>query len=260
MTEPRKRGLTGIVPVRNGEELDYCWRLAVASMLPICDEVIISDGESNDGTYEAALEWAQREPKLRLERWPWPNPVGDAWFLQKWLVWTQQHASYDMICHLDADEIFDPSGYDRMKAAVERRESLWFHRVNLWQDPQHEAPHGTVCAHKVVYLGPGELKAVSDNQYPGGDDPEIMTKAKQDPDLRIWHRGFLRDKAKFVKKWRAETTYLLNTIDARCVQCEKTGEDWVTLTMWPDRQLLDHRLPIPEFIKQWLRERGHQII
>jgi glycosyltransferase involved in cell wall biosynthesis len=253
--------MTGIVPVRNGDELDYCWRLAVASLLPVCEEVIISDGESTDGTYEAALALAKEEPKIKVVRWPWPDPVGDHWFLTKWLAWTQQHASYDMICHLDADEVFDPISHHRMRLAVEKREALWFHRINLWKDPQHEAPHGTVCSHLVVYLGPGEHGAVSDNVYPGGNDPEIKAIAKQDPDnkLRIWHLGFLRHKPQFVKKWRTETRYLLNTIDPRCEQCEQTGEDWVELTMWKDRQLIEHGLELPELVRPWLLERGHKL-
>ena len=259
VSDPKKRGLTGIVPVRNGEELDYCWRLAVASLLPVCEEVIISDGESTDGTYQAALAWAKEDPKLKVLRWPWPNPVGDHWFLTKWLNWTQAQASYDMILHLDADEALDRAGDHRIRLAVEKRESLWFHRINLWKDPQHEAPHGTVCAHLVVYLGPGEYPAVSDNVYDGGRDPEIKENAKQHDSLRIWHLGFLRDKRKFLKKWRTESTYLLNTVDPRCGQCEESGEDWVEVTMWKDRQLIEHGLTIPADLRPWLIERGHKL-
>lgn len=258
MSEPRKRGLTGIVPVKNGDELDYCWRLAVESMLPICDEVIISDGESTDGTYQAALAMAAANPKIKVVQWKWPDPKGDHWFLTAWLNWTQQYASYDMICHLDADEAFDPSGYPRMREAIGNRESLWFHRVNLWQDPQHEAPHGTVCAHMVVYMGPGEYGAISDNMYPEGE-PAIKTEAKNHETLRIWHLGFLRDKKKFLKKWRTESTYLVNTVDPRCTRCEATGEDWVKVTMWTDRELILHGLKIPDFLHHWLIGRGHKL-
>lgn len=258
MSVPRQRGLTGIVPVRNGDELDYCWRLAVSSLLPVCDEVIISDGGSTDGTLEAAEALAAANPKVKVVRWEWPDPKGDHWFLTKWLNWTQQLSSYDMVVHLDADEAVDPFSYPRMREAVQHREALWFHRINLWLDPQHEAPHGTVCAHRVVYMGPGEYKAISDNIYEEGE-PDIKQVAKSDDSLRIWHLGFLRDRVKFVKKWRTEATYLVNTVDPRCVQCEQTGEDWVALTMWKDRELIVHGLEIPEFIKPWLKERGHRV-
>lgn len=251
-------GLTGIMAIRNGIELDYCTELAVLSMLPICDEILIGDGGSTDGTREFFTEWAVREPKIHVLDYPWPDPVGDYMIHQKWLNWIQQFAQFDMVCTVDADEVFDPSSYPRMREAVRDHECLWFHRVNLWQDPQHEAPHGTVCGHEVARIGPKELPLVSDQQYPGGE-PEIRVRAKRDPSLRIWHLGFLRDKAKFLKKSRCEQRYLLNTYDARLEQCERTGEDWVPLTMWKDRQLIQHGLIIPEFVKPWLLERGHSI-
>lgn len=255
---PVKKGLCGILAIRDGIELDYCGELAIQSMLPVCDEVLIGDGGSTDGTREFFVEWAKQEPKIRVLDYPWPNPVGDQYIHQKWLNWIQQFSRFNMVCTVDADEVFDPSCYSRMTQAAEKQECLWFHRVNLWKDPQHEAPHGTVCGHEVARLGPVELPLVSDQQYPGGE-PEIRVKALRDASLRIWHLGFLRDQKKFLKKSRREQLFLLNTYDSRLEQCEKTGEDWVELTMWKDRELIEHKFMLPETIKPWLRERGHSL-
>ena len=258
MSTPRQRGLTGIIPVRNGDELDYCWRLSLESMVPVCQEVIISDGGSTDGTLEAAQKIADNSGgRIRCVQWPWPEPRGDHWFLQKWLVWTQEKASYDMVCHLDADEVYDPGSFPKMREAVHKRESLWFHRINLWRDPQHEAPHNTVCSQSVVYLNCCEDKLLSDNIYPGGNDPEHKVNAKTHDSLRIWHLGFLRDKKKFLAKARCEQLYLINTFDPRLAECEVTGEDWVEKTMWPDRPLIEHGIELPLIIKPWLEARGH---
>lgn len=254
---PKKRGMTGIIPVRNCIELDYCPTLGVESMLPICDEILISDGGSTDGTREFFVEWATREPKIKVLDFPWENPVSSNFFLYRWINWTQQRASYDMIASLDADEAFDPASYPRMREAVEKRECLNFIRLNLWRDPFHTCPKGTVCSWLVARLGPSEMPMVSDNIYPPGEEPEIRQNAKNDDSLRIWHLGFLREKEKFFKKCRAELYFLHGIVqDPRLIQAETTGEDWVALCTWKDQPLVEHGFALPELIKPWLKERG----
>jgi hypothetical protein len=252
------RGLTGIVPVRNGNSLGYCWKLAVESMLPICDEVIICDGESTDGTAEDAREMSFESEKIRLISYPWDNPVGDHWFLSRWINYGLKEARYDMQCQLDADEVLDPSSYPMMRLFVKERKPAWFHRVNLWADPQHEAPHGTVCAHECVRLGPIEHPAVCDNLHPV--EPWVNLNSLRHPSLRIWHLGFLRNQPQFLKKAREIQRMLINTFDPNLAACEATGENWVKKCPFPpEKPLIVHGIELPEIIKPWLRAQGHSI-
>lgn len=253
-------GLTGVVPVRNAESLGYCWKVAIESMLPIVSEVIVSDGGSTDQTLPDIEEWLTREPKLKLVHYPWENPVGDVWFLSKWINWTlQNHARYNMQCQLDADEVFDPSSYSAMRDLVRRRRPGWFHRVNLWQDPWHEAPHGTVCAERAVRIGPIEYPAVCDNLHPSEPWVNVNGEAYH-YGLRIWHLGFLRDQDKFLKKAREIMRMLLNTHDQRLAECEQTGQKWFERCPFPpNKPLIKHALTIPENVKPWLRERGFKL-
>jgi len=46
---------------------------SIASALPICDEFLISDGYSQDGTYEVIQKIAILNPKVKVFRDPWPN-------------------------------------------------------------------------------------------------------------------------------------------------------------------------------------------
>lgn len=252
------RGLTGVVPVRNGNSLQYAWQLAVASMLPICDEVLISDGGSTDGTVEEAMLLSAQDPKIKVLHYTWDNPVGDHWFLSRWINWSLQFAQYDMQCQLDADEVFDPSSYGMMRMAIQNRKPVWFHRVNLWADPFHEAPHGTVCAHNCVRLGPIEHPACCDNLHPV--EPWVNLNAENHPGLRIWHLGFLRDQPQFLKKARQIQHMLVNTFDPLLAECERTGESWIKKCPFPpDKPLIQHRIPLPEIILPWLRERKFDV-
>ena len=58
--------------IRNG----YPWRASIKSMLEFCDDVVVVDGGSDDGTYEQLIEWAEEAPRLKvhlIER-DWDHP------------------------------------------------------------------------------------------------------------------------------------------------------------------------------------------
>lgn len=74
------RGLSGYLPIKDNFSLDYCAHLGVKSLLPVCDEVIIVDAGSTDGTVEFFEDWSKVEPKIRvihydLPRLPTPEEV-----------------------------------------------------------------------------------------------------------------------------------------------------------------------------------------
>lgn len=253
------KGITGIVPVRNGKSLQYCFELAIESLLGVCNEVIVSDGESTDGTLEELIEWQKREPKIIVHRHKWENPVGDLWFLSRWINAALTLARYDMQVQLDADEVLDPRSYGMLLWLASRRTPARFHRINLWGDPWTEAPHGTVCAHNPVRLGPIEHPAVCDNLHPV--EPWVNLNCEERlADLRIWHLGFLRDQPQFLKKSREMQMMLVNTYDPILRACETSGESWVKNSPFPkDKPCTQHNITLPPNIIPWLRERGFKI-
>ena len=55
---------------------------AIASVLPICDEFLLSDGYSTDGTFEVVQKLAELNRKIKVHRQKWPekkniNVIGD---------------------------------------------------------------------------------------------------------------------------------------------------------------------------------------
>jgi glycosyltransferase involved in cell wall biosynthesis len=59
----REIKLSGYTTVKNVITSDYPWEQSIQSMLEFCDEVVVLDGGSDDGTYESLLEWANKEIK-----------------------------------------------------------------------------------------------------------------------------------------------------------------------------------------------------
>lgn len=265
-----KQGLSGYVPIRNGFKLDYCFQEAVQSLLPVCDEVIISVGltdnekaNGDDGTLLAALALANSNGKIRVVEDRWAEAVGDPTMLKRWLNRIRAECRFTSQITLDADEVLDPGSYGRVRQIVGSGESLWFYRINLWRDPWHEAPWGTVCGEFVARAGPTSYEMVSD----GPENPEvpIRTQGRREDSLVIWHLGFLRRPQAFFDKSKVMQWHLHNCYDPRLRRAEEENRDWVKDCPFVDAgsgkeiPLRTHGKLLPESIKPWLRERGHQL-
>lgn len=267
-------GLSGYIPVRDGDSLDYSWREAAMSLLPICDELILCDSDSTDGTRQEMDEWAKVNSKLRIINYPWPRlptpdeverddphrPKGDPRMLIAWLEFCRRHCSHRFQITLDADEVLSPRAYPEIQRAMKDGIPRWFSRVNFWGSPFKEAPHGSVCGEKVARFAPTDMEMCSDEPRPEGE-PEIRLKAIDGPDLKIFHLGFLRKQDAFLKKSRVMQGILHNCYDPRLREAEKTGKSWVELSPFPPGwALLDypHR-DWPDYVTSWLKERGYKI-
>jgi glycosyltransferase involved in cell wall biosynthesis len=64
--------ISGFMIVKDVLKQGYPFVEAIASALPICDEFLISDGYSTDGTYEIVEKIAALNPKVKIFREQWP--------------------------------------------------------------------------------------------------------------------------------------------------------------------------------------------
>ena len=63
--EPRVSGYT---TVKDVIEQGYPWKSCIKSLLEFCDEVVVVDGGSSDGTYEKLIDWSKKEQKLKVHK------------------------------------------------------------------------------------------------------------------------------------------------------------------------------------------------
>jgi hypothetical protein len=232
--------------------------LAVASLIPVSDEVIISDGGSTDGTLEKAMAMASKNPKVRVVHYDFGDPVGDVRMLPRWLnAIRTEHCRYGYQLTLDADEVLCPKSYDQIRRLASSNRSAWYSRLNLWKDAHHLAPHNRVCAQVVVRSGPTAWETVSDGFY--DPEPPIKVHATRHPSLRIFHLGFLRKREAFFAKSKVVQRALCNTYDSRLKEAEETGVPWTDLCSgWPEG-LLDYNGDYPPGVAEWLAERGYAV-
>jgi glycosyltransferase involved in cell wall biosynthesis len=65
--------ISGFMIVKDVLEQGYPFVEAIASALPICDEFLISDGCSEDGTYKVLEKISSLNSKVKVYRHRWPN-------------------------------------------------------------------------------------------------------------------------------------------------------------------------------------------
>ena len=60
--------VSGYTTVRNVESQGYPWRKSIGSLLQFCDEVIVVDCGSDDGSFELLQEWAYEDSRIKLHQ------------------------------------------------------------------------------------------------------------------------------------------------------------------------------------------------
>jgi glycosyltransferase involved in cell wall biosynthesis len=255
--------LSGYIPGRDVIKLDYPFFEAAASLLPVCDELILCDSDSTDGTREAMEKFAAEVPepfkgRVRVINRPWEDPVGDRMMLIKWLNWIRPHCKYSMQLTTDADEVLCPKAYPAIREAVAEGGCRYFRRLNFWRDHRHLAPEGRVVGEYVARLGPTAYEMCSDEQRPDGE-PEIRKKAQFDDRLRFFHYGFIRRKQAFIDKTRVVQRAILNDLDQRIVSTEGTDRNWVD-NIDLGRPLIDYPYrDHPPCAHAWLKQNGWEV-
>lgn len=98
--------ISGYTTTKDCNRAQYPWRESIRSLLGFCDEVVVVDGGSADGTLEELSEWAATEPRLKVhlvER-DWSHPrfaVLDG--AQK--AEARSRCTGDFLWQMDADEV-----------------------------------------------------------------------------------------------------------------------------------------------------------
>ena len=115
----REIKLSGYTTIKNVINSDYPWKQSIKSLLGFCDEVVVLDGGSDDGSYEEMLEWAKEEKRLvvkQLKR-DWNDPRF-AMFDGANKAAARTLCSGEWCWQQDVDEIVHEDDYKKIKPLI----------------------------------------------------------------------------------------------------------------------------------------------
>ena len=112
-------GISGYTTTLNCNKNIYPWKQSIQSMLEFCDEVVVVDGGSDDGTWEELDAWSKEEDRVKahLITRDWEHPrfaVFDG--LQK--AEARKRCVGEFCWQQDADEVVHENDYEKIKNLI----------------------------------------------------------------------------------------------------------------------------------------------
>lgn len=252
--------LGGNVVVRDGNRLDFCWKEAILSLLPICDMIAVCESDSSDDTLRELEDMASSDNRIKICRYAWPNPFADIHWFAKWINYCREHVRCDYQIQLDADEVLHEGGYETIKRLLNTpgfNSVVSMERYNFWEDAQHVVPPGHVCSNRVTRLAPQWVWLPSDGLTGHPQEHEI------DPfhnvyavDVKIFHYGFLRNPECFYEKENIIQNAFFGSFDPRLERMRNSfDKDWMKSFTY-GQPLIEFNGRHPVVSRKWLANRG----
>ena len=113
--------ISGYTTTKDCISQQYPYIQAIKSMLNFCDQVVVVDGGSTDGTWESLVELSKKDDRIIIEqkKRDWSHPrfaVFDG--LQK--AYARSLCTSDWCWQMDSDEIVHEEDYEKIKQLIKR--------------------------------------------------------------------------------------------------------------------------------------------
>lgn len=199
--------------------------------------IVFYDDGSDDGTYEALLEFQQNAPvgnKVYIIRSD-ENDFKNEMEHKQHLLDRAIEIGADWIMWLDADEVIEPRGHKEIKALLQNKEldGYAFHQINLWRSDRFYRVDNQYNDGIFVRLwrNNGRLRydpkpGLHQRPYPLGVDKVA------DSDIQIIHYGFATDEA-IVKKYHTYKAHgqegwaLSRLVDESTLTVRRIKPEWM---------------------------------
>src|SRR5690606_3090556 len=131
--------LGGSLFFNNPESQDYCWREAIRCLQAMCDEVVVLDAGSDDGSQDLVMEFVNEETKIvRLPASEW-NKMRGKEKLSHYTNVAKVLLTTEWQFNLQADESVASWCFPFIRQAIERDEETFFcTRINMWGNSKHQ--------------------------------------------------------------------------------------------------------------------------
>lgn len=110
-------GISGFTIVRNALRLDFPLEASIRSLLPVCDEVVVNVGRSEDETLERVRGLG--DPRIRILETEWDTSLGAA-MLAAETARAMRACRHPWGIYIQADEVLHEDGANELAAAIRR--------------------------------------------------------------------------------------------------------------------------------------------
>ncbi len=112
--------MSGFTIVRNAIKLDFPLEASIRSILPICDEVVVNVGKSEDGTLE--LVRGIRDPKIRILETEWDMSLQNR-VLGEETLRAMRACVHPWGVYIQADEVLHERGAEALARAIDEHDA-----------------------------------------------------------------------------------------------------------------------------------------
>lgn len=227
----RIKGLGVSLFVHNAIEFDYCVAESIASMIDLCEEMVVLDCESTDGTTELLQNYLAGYKHVKF--------IKDV----KWEVGTKyerlpilanlakSHLNTPWHFMLQADEVFHEAGTQWLNHIVSKDgagfDAHGVTRINFYGDPDHHVSFTSTrkpCGDFVYRLARTCLIAHGDAE---NIDFTGWAYSNQQSPMMLCHYGFVRDGISLLKKAKDMQTWFWGSpkaVDERVLRMLEEGK------------------------------------
>lgn len=169
--------LSGYTTTRNCISQKYPYESTISSMLDFCDEVVVMDGGSDDGTFERLQDIASENPKLKVYR------ADMQWDSKRFALFdgmlksmAREACTMDFCWQMDSDEVVHETDFEKIKKILgtfpANIDLLALPVIEFWGGPDKVRmdvnPWKWRLSRNKKYIGhgvPGDLRVQEENGY-----------------------------------------------------------------------------------------------
>ncbi len=196
--------VSGFTIIRNGVYYAYPFKEAILSILPLCDEVVVNIGNSNDGTLESVRSLGS--DKIRIIESEWDMSLKDGKVLSVETNKALKECTGDWCFYIQSDEVLHEKYYEtvrnEMKTNLEKEkiEGLRFWYKHFYGSYDYYQDNYRNWYIREVRIIKNRNNIVSwgdamDFRHPDGT--KIISK---NIDAEIYHYGWVRPPDTLIKK------------------------------------------------------------
>lgn len=191
--------------VKDGLYYDFHVVEMLKHHIPLADEIIVNEGYSTDGTYEAIKDL---HPKIKVHRFHWDRSEPDAWH-RKFKNQARELCTGDWAILLDCDELIPEWEFDRLRQHLAQTD-----RDIVPVEFKHFYGNYQVYMAKLSAITPSRGLRIHRN-LPDievwGDGANVRRRGHDCPPeaftgeaFEVHHFGQVRDPARLRQKWRTQ--------------------------------------------------------